>query len=248
MKRYSISELEKEAANLSSFDGNPPVFTAGGDDDLLHFEGDIQNFAGEKNPNKQFSFTVTNAATVTRTAVLWPGYLKGNATLAPGQLADGTFNDTAGNAGLSGATEGFKTIAELFAFLDKVPTRVWAIGLRTTVEGQVAKAITVTAKSPFSDDTSYQVRPKDFQDGQTFQTKILQFATPKLQLDYETVVTYPFVAGSATTLTLYLGAGLNIARGLRIKAEKAGAQMAAFGGQEAVRRGSLQSRGTRMIG
>lgn len=249
MKHLTIEQIEKEAGKLASFDGNPPSIYTGEGDPLLHFEGDISNFAGEKNVNKQFSFTVANTASATRTAVIWPGYLKGNSTLAPGQLADGTFNDAAGNPGLSGTTNSLKTIAELFAFLEKVPTRLWAIGIRTTVEAQIANNLTVKAKSPFDEDTTYQVRPKDFQDQSNYQLKILQIPVD-LQLDYETLISYPFAASSSTTLTLYFGASLNIARGLRVKAKAANTQMAAFGGREAVVKRSVgaNARKTLMIG
>jgi|GEM_PF-3382373 len=247
MKKYSIDQIEAEADLLATYDGNPPMIYTGQDDDLLHFEGTVQNFAGERNANKQFKFTVANAATVTRTAVIWPGYLKGNSTLAPGQLADGAFNDTAGNSGLTGTSNSLKTIAELFAFLERVPTRMWAISIRTTVEAQMSNNFTVKAKSPFDDDVTTQIRPADNQDQTNFQLKILQFFTPEnFQLDYETLITYPFVASSSTTLTLYFGASLNIARSLKVKAQKANTGMAAFGGHGAVIKQSLQSNARRL--
>lgn len=247
MKKLSIKELEARADKLSSYDGNPPMIYSGQDDPLIHFSGSIQNFAGEQNLNKQFRFAVTNGGVAaTRTAVIWPGYLIGNSTLAPGQLADGAFNAKDASVGLSGASQSQKTIAELFQFLIRVPSRIWAIGIRSTVEAQIAENMTVYAKSPFDADTTYQIRPSDYQDQNVQQLKIIQVPVD-LQLDYETLIEMPFVASSVTNLIFYFGASLNIARGLRVKAAEAKAQINNYGGSQRIIRDTQGGR-VRMLG
>lgn len=246
---YDVIDIEDMTDDLSSFDGmenfGGEFLYTGEGDDFLDFDGEVENFSGEFNIEKQFVFSVANTATVTRTAVLWAGYLKGNSTLAPGQIVDGTFNDTAGNAGLTGAaTVSGQTIAEFFAYLEFNPTRIVGIKISSTSQTQIENAFTLQRLNPFRTEKSKILRPAQYQDQQVFQEKIIQFKAD-FQLDDQMKLTYPFVASSTTTLTWYCGASLNLAKGLAKKARKAHRNIKRVGNRAVARKNVKRLSGKR---
>ncbi|MEQ8628101.1 hypothetical protein [Ekhidna sp.] len=244
---YSLRDLEAEAHGLSSFNGEEAygqdieIYT-GQDDDMLEFGGSIENFAGERTLNKQFVFTLANSASATRTAVLWAGYLKGNSTLAPGQMADGAFNDTGGNAGLTGSSGvSGKTIAELFAYLEHTPSRVVQMKISSDKQSQIENDLTIEKLNPFRQEQTDYVRSKDYQDQQSFQDKIIIFPT-NVQLDNYTKLSYPCVASSSTSITWYFGASVNVSKVLERRAQKAQRNIQLVGADRVIKGSIAQQR------
>lgn len=226
----SPSQLEREAAKLSHFEGGRMNFYTGGDDDLLSFEGDIRSFAQEldKNLEKQFSVSVVNANAAARTALLYAGYLLANTTLAPGQLVEGAFNDTGGNAGLTGATLEQKSIQELNLFLNHCPTRLLALKIQSTVQGQLNNNLSYQRNNPFKTEETKIIRPKNFINQDTFQNDQVTFPVD-VQLDALAKLSYPFIGTSTNYVTFYFGASLNIMEALEKKASRAGNNIRAVG-------------------
>lgn len=237
----SLSELRKQADKLSHFSGGNYGYIGEGDD-LLSFAGSIQNFAGElvEHLEKQFVITIVNANAATRTAVLFAGYTKGNATLTPGQLVQGAFNDVNGNAGLTGATASEKSIEELLLFVNECPTRLLAIKVKSTVATQIDENFTYQRLNPFQTMPTKILRPGNFQNQDTFQDKVATFPA-NVQLDTQAKLTCPVVGSSTLTLSFFFGTGINLALTLERKAVAAYTNINA-GGQESVMRNAVASK------
>jgi len=231
----SPEDIAREASKLSHFEGRRSInLYTGMDDDLLSFEGDIRSFAQEldKNLEKQFSISVVNANAAIRTALLYAGYLKGNATLAPGELVEGAFNDTGGLAGLTGATLEQKSIEELKLFLNACPTRLLALKIQSTVQGQLNNNLSYQRNNPFKTEETKIIRPKNFVNQDTFQNDQVTFPVD-VQLDQLAKMTYPFIGASTNYVTFYFGASLNVMEALEKKAARANGAISAVG-KEAV--------------
>lgn len=221
-------QLNEAAKRLSHFEGRS--FYTGGGDDLLSFEGDIRSFAQEldKNLEKQFTIAVVNANAAIRTAILQAGYLIGNATLAAGQLVEGAFNDTGGNAGLTGATQEAKSIQELNLFINACPTRLLAMKIQSTVSGQMNQNLTYQRNNPFKTEETKTIRPKNYINQDTYQNDQVTFPVD-VQLDSLSKLTCPFIGSSTNYVTYYFGASLNIIQALEKKAFRARTNISAVG-------------------
>lgn len=203
------------------------MYTGSGDQ-FLSFEGS-QSFTMEGSQEKQFSINIVNANAAVRTAAIWSGYKKGNATLYPGQMTDGAFNDIAAAAGLTATSNVTgKTIEELYAWLSFNPSRLIRARISTTVEAQISKDFLVENFSPFYDNKTHNIRPKGFQNQDTFQLKILDFPINE-QLDDSIGIKYPFAGSSTTDIVLYFGASINLGIALRRKASMANNMINAVG-------------------
>lgn len=232
----SLSDLRKEAGKLSNFTGGVHLGYTGEGDDLLDFAGSIQNFSGElvEHLEKQFVITIVNANASRRTARLFAGYLKGNATLAPGQLIEGAFNDITGAAGLTGATASEKSIEELQQFINTVPTRLLAVKVKSTVADQVSENLTYQRMSPFMTMPTKILRPDNFQNQDTFQDKIATFPA-NVQLDDQAQLLCPVVGSSTLRLTFFFGTSINLALTLERKAVAAHTNINAVGQEQVIR-------------
>lgn len=218
----SIEELRNEASKLSHFNGQRVMRYTGEGDDLLDFNGDGMDFSAElvNNLEKQFVLSITNVAVATRTAVLFAGYLKGNATLAPGQLVQGAFNDKAGLAGLSGATESEKSIEELLLFTQWIPTRLIAIQMESNVPAQLAQQLVYQRLNPFRTEPTKSYRPNNFRNQNSFQNTLVSFPIDA-QMDTLGRLELPVVASSVVRLTFFFGTSFNPVTALERKTARA---------------------------
>jgi hypothetical protein len=233
----SPADLEREAKNLSHFEGRGKIsFYTGEDDDLLSFEGDIRSFAQEldKNLEKQFTVSIVNANAASRVTVLFGGYLLGNTTLAPGQLVEGAYNDVNAAAGLTGATMESKSIQELNLFLNACPTRLLALKIQSTVAGQLNQNFTYQRHNPFKVEESLTIRPKNFVNQDTVQNDQVTFPVD-VQVDQLSKMNYTIIGTSTNFITFYFGASLNMSQALEKKASKAKVAISAVGAQNVIR-------------
>lgn len=229
---FSADEIERKAQQLSNYAGGKLSYYTGTDDDLVSFEGDIRSFAQEldKNLEKQFSIIVANGNAATRSAAIQSGYFLGNAVLQPGQLVEGAFNDTTGAAGLSGSTPEQKSIQELFLFLNNCPTRLLAMKIESTVQGQINQNLTYQRLNPFKTEENKIIRPKNYINQDTFQNNQVTFPVD-VQLDALSRLLLSFVGTSTTTFTMFFGASINLQYALEKKFERAKNTIAAVRGR-----------------
>lgn len=242
MGTMSLAQLRQQADKLSHFNGGRNFAYTGEGDDLLSFAGSIQNFAGElvEHLEKQFVITIVNANAATRYAVLFAGYHKGNATLSPGQLVQGAFNDVNGNAGLTGATASEKSIEELLLFMNAAPTRLLAIKVKSTVATQIDENFTYQRLNPFMTMPTKILRPGNFQNQDTYQDKVATFPA-NVQIDDQSKLSCGVVGSSTLTLSFFFGTSINLALTLERKAVAAYTNINAAG-QESVLRSAVASK------
>lgn len=241
----SPGELERHAEGLSHYGGRTMFYTGEGDD-FLHFEGDIKSFAAEldKNVEKQFTVSIANANAANRIPILFAGYKKGNATLMPGQLVQGAFNDKNAAAGLSGNTEEAKSIEELQLFVNECPTRLIAMKVQnTTAPNQLLLNLTYQRHNPFKEEETKTIRPKNWINQDTFQNDQVTFPVD-VQIDSLSYLQYNIIGSATTYITFYFGASLNVAHALEEKAERARTNIAVVGAKRVVE----QLRNKRFIG
>ncbi len=219
----SLKDLRAEADKLSHFNGGRSISRYTGEgDDFLQFNGDSPDFSGEllNHLEKQFVISLVNANAATRIAVLFAGYLKGNATLAPGQLVQGAFNDKNGAAGLTGATASEKSIEELLLYLQWIPTRLIAIQLESDQQSQIQQGLTYQRLNPFKTEPTKILRPANYRNQDSFQNKLVSFPVD-VQLDTLARLELPVVGTSNLTLTFFFGTSFNPVLALEKKASRA---------------------------
>jgi|GEM_PF-3352956 len=262
-KVYGPDDLEQMAGGLSNYGGQSAAMIGydGQGDEALDFDGQsVESFVGEGNGGREFTFTIDNNNTtqalrlkilsgynddvpaiipVTSAAVtnVLPSII---ATMLPaGQIRDGYTPDlgavgTGSGDGLVVSSNSIKTVNEFLRFIKHNPTRVVGMAIRTDNELQVAIDFTVKELSPFKDTQSYSITPKKFQNQGVFQSKILQFATPGLQLDPNTEIFYSVLANTQVAVTFYCGASLNMPKVLKSKAKLATNNIVSAGGAQNV--------------
>lgn len=254
-------DLEDAANNLSSFEGEfydgedlddfdgydsedyegegydeeLDSYTGEGDE-MLDFEGEVENFAAETTNQKQFIIEITNSEPTSRTGLLWGGYLSNNNSLAPGQIRTGAFNDKAGNSGLTANSNVEKTIEEFLAYLYLNPTRVVQMRVSSSVASQIGQQFTIRELDPFKSGKTDYIRPQNFTNQNTFQDKTVLFPVENFQFDDQNTLEYQFSGSSTTTITFYCGASLNGAKALRKKARRGIRNVRMKGRRRVVRR------------
>lgn len=219
-------KLEREAsARLSSYDGEGyeggfPMNYEGPDsyEGLENYAGINNIFAGEIDKRTIYVVSIVNVAVATRTFNLIPGPRDGAAGAFPaGTMATGAFNDTGGNAGLSGAGQP-QSIEQFLYFIQNNPLKIYGFKIDSDVTAQLAQAVTIRGYSPFKSDPIHTdvVFPSTFTDENVYKDKTV---TVKRAIDgnSQTRVSIPVVASSTLTLTLFIGPIYNNAKTLNKK-------------------------------
>jgi hypothetical protein len=239
MTARQLSEYAHE--HLSSFDGfeGENDFYTGIGDPMLDFGGDNRSFANVMDEGRIFIMTLTNTVTTAnRTAYLIPGITWAPGRTANGFIADGTFNDVAGNAGLTAAGAP-GTITDFLAFIKDNPTQVNAIRVESSNSLQIGQQIVIEELSPFRTLQNRLITLASFQDENTYRDKIVTVPTPGLILSGQCRMTLPIVytasSNTTTTITFFCGAVTNQAQYLKNKMYQAQAGIINRGGLKAVR-------------
>jgi len=206
---------------VQGYPGGDPRLNMNGMD-VLDFGNGIENFQLKGHKNRQFTMILENANVDTRIARLYGGYNQFNATLVPGLVTDGAFNDVNGLAGLTGSSgNASKTIQEFLNYILFNPSRVPAIKVLSTDEAQITEVMTLDTLTPFRATTqSQEVYPANEQNEYTFQNKTAVLAT-NFQLSNQENVVYGVVGASTARLTWFMGASYNTALALQRMARKA---------------------------
>ncbi|MEM7036280.1 MAG: hypothetical protein AAF570_04810 [Bacteroidota bacterium] len=231
---YSIEQLERMAGSgtLSSYEGDEgqmyEVAYTGFDDDLVDFGGngvESLSFADEIKSGKHFSVEITNAhATDTLNMYLFGGDLYDPGT--NGVMTEGAFNDIDAKAGLTATGDPF-SVDRLLKWCNKNPSRIAGIKIQSTVASQLEKTIVIEKWSPFRQLPTHYIRISNYKDENDFQDKIATIRDP-FQVDDQTLVKIPIPIGT-TTITLYFGGSINLAKALDKKSQRAGRTMQKYG-------------------
>lgn len=172
---------------------------------------------------------------------------------APGVMSDGFFKDIAGigqetgtgaTAGLvATANEGITaTIEDLQEYLKLHPSKVVAIQITSDSETQVKQSLVIRKLNPFKETETRIIRPSNFQDQDTIQSKTVVFPVDNLQIDALTTVQYSVIPGANVNINLIFGASASLAKALDAKAKRAQATIKAAGGRSNLQRVAAQNR------
>ena len=198
----------------------------GANDPSIQIPGNVKNFAMEGYIGQQFTLTIRNTAAALRTVRLFAGYNTGDNAAASGQLADGDFNDTAGNAGLTAtSSDPESNIRGFQRYVKDNPTRVVHLRIQTTVAEQLQQAIKVRRLDPFNQKGATSIVPALVVGGNQFNDKIA-YLTTEIQLDDLSDILMNVVPTSSTTLTFFCGATLSRSQELEVKAAVAKSNLA----------------------
>lgn len=193
-----------------------PEYTGKGDS-FLDFGGAAADFGSEGRFDKIFRVKILNSSANDQLVLLNPSYNPSNAARV---IKDGNIVYAAGAADLSSSGSP-NTIAELLAFIKANPSGVTKMQVKSNNANQLAQALILTQKTPFSTPNADRINLESF---------TTEFANNDKQvtvkreffLDDQTeasIIIPAAVGGTPTesTFTFYFGATLNTALALRDK-------------------------------
>jgi hypothetical protein len=221
------ADLEAEAAGLSNYTGGAPGGYLGIGDPFLSFAGDAGSFADPLARGKVYTITLINTNANPRYAIIGSGGLL--YTNAAGLATDGDFNDTGGNAGLTGSGQP-NALIYFNAFLHNYPTIVSAFRVTTTNVAQFDQVITVQKQSPFNTEATRIIDVGAYVDPINPNTSLV-LVESSFYLDNQTILLYGVLGNTTVVIKLFMGASLNIAEALYAKATTAKVNMDRLGVQ-----------------
>lgn len=157
----------------------------------------------------RFQFDIINAANVALTAVLNCGY-QNNHAYVKGLLKDGAFNDKSNTAGLSGVASSGKKLEDFQGFINRFPTRLKAIQLRTATAGQFSVPLIVKGINPFTAEGETPITFGDVQSQSDANDKVLNANLDDILeapffLGADKAIEYTIGANTTVSFTFYLG-------------------------------------------
>lgn len=224
--RYiGADEMESQANNLSNYDGGYDNYGGvgrytGAGDDFLDFNGG-GSFADPIAKGKIYNLTIANAANAIRTALLCPGLIR-NAT---GLIADGAFNDTSGNTGLT-ASGSPQSIAYFNAFVERNPTLVAGFKVSSSNISQFDQNMSIVKETPFKQHESKIINVSIYASEANPNTTLITVPEPFFMNDM-TRVSYPVLPSTTVNLGLIFGTSLSMSQALVNKTSRAKASLGA---------------------
>lgn len=221
---------------LENYEGND-LISFDGQNGLVHRGATIlDKFANEVGNGTQFTMTIKNANATDEEIILCPGYKympKGGAVIATvpalilypvanGVVYDGTFRSVAGN-NLTGIGNP-KPIKEFLDYVAENPTRCLGFKIASTDSTQIETMMNIQHLSPFKNLEDRNIVLASYQDEDTYRDKIVT-VHENFQFDNQTVFKGIVKANSTLTITFYLGAILNTAKTLDVKAKRSVSQV-----------------------
>lgn len=218
--RFTGSPLpqNKQTLNFTSntMDAQERDFKLGMNNPFTFFGNGNDSFAVPDASARTFSIRITNATPQngtarTLTAVLFAGYRANITNAAPGLIKTGTFNDKAGNAGLSAASTETQSIEDLHAMISREPTELLGILFRyeNNSASQISSKVTFNQISPYAGEERVivSVQPQISQDPANPNDKILPLSLrgQGIVLGYDKAVEYPILADTSVVVTLFFG-------------------------------------------
>ncbi len=197
----------------SGFEGNEYT---GLDDDHVDFGGKNTSFATELAANRNFTVVVENTTDapirVSFGANMYPDAVPNSVQLKEG--------DVKGDKSL--LCQGQPFSYDFFRkFIERHPTRLIAIKMDSTKEGQLGQSIMTTHVSPFENLGSKPLNPALYTKETSYNPRMLTLKNLNLQLDDQTDISVAIPAKCQTIFTLVVGGIYNTAKTLNDKANRA---------------------------
>jgi hypothetical protein len=193
-------------------------------------------FAGYKERALQeFTLAITTAAVTNVTAEQ-----KFTAITKPrGVVRDGFFIDLNGfgtsltvgsTGGLTATANELKSIEELQEWVKLHPSKVIAIQITSDSELQLKQNFIIRKHNPFKETETTMLRPSNYQDQDTIQSKTVVFPVDNLTLDALTQLEYSVVPNATVNINFVFGASASLSRFLDKQAKRAQSAIRATGG------------------
>jgi hypothetical protein len=243
-----LQEIENKGNNeLSFYEGDPQGSSYGFDgsdgfDDGDGFEGDeytgqgddIVDFSGEAGckcsfgtemaKSRPFIFTVSNSNPTARRVAICPSMFAEDATKV---LKEGVINWGGSNNGLLSASGSTESIDFFLAWINKNPTKIPLVKIKTTDTAMFDGSIVLERVSPYGKLGDRKIELGPFVSEKAFNDKILTVPLgDDFQFDDQTRCFVTIPAGTEqnptkVTFTLFTGANINLPKSLNKKAARA---------------------------
>ena len=203
--------------------GNQGSTYTGKNDPTLDF-GDANHFGDADASNHKFIVTIKNTTDADKVIAINQAFNGGVA----GNTVDGVITDGVIIEGVTG-TGSPKLIEDFKHFIStSKAVQITKMKIVSTDATQLQKAFNLVRKSPFKNEQNRIITIADHTSQGDLNT-LMVMVNEELQLDTDTDLSVPVVAGSTITITLYVGAVLDMNKSLQIKTNTASLNPAVAG-------------------
>lgn len=247
--------LDFEGTEMDSFagSGSEKQFSIVADSDNTAKVLRFYLFAGYKERQSEkitIPLQITTAAVTNVTAtqnVVFRSIVKAQGVMTDGYTKDidgfGVEGAAAGNTGpLTISSNEGKSVEELQEYLKLHPSKVIAIQITSDSDLQVKQSLVVRRLNPFKETETRIIRPSNFQDQDTIQSKTVVFPVDNLQIDALTEVLYSVVPSATVNINLIFGASASLSAALKKKADRAKNAIKVMGGTSRLKQTAAANR------
>jgi hypothetical protein len=206
-----ITSKEMQAALKANADGGASYI--GLNDEMLNI-GDAESFIDEADAGKEFTLRLVNGTAATQKIQFNPVLgqtLTGHTLLAEGDVVT---VDSSHKLTAAGDPRSYDL---LLALIKESPIRVRSIKFNVSDASQLDEPIKYLVDTPFKTGVTEQKIPSTFQDQNTNNTKTVEVAFKNWILGFDSTIQYSIRAGVSVSMTLCLGASVDLANALREK-------------------------------
>ncbi len=203
--RYVGDSLSVEAKRRKMIFGN---------DGLISFAGEGQNFTNENETNLVASVQLINHSASKKRIALFPGALNTVEEISSvaGVMADAIAKDGAviEDAEHHAIVECIsENLTYLQRFFNRNPSRIVEMQVTADTKAQLSHKITVTTISPFDKHGGCSFRPNDYRKASDNDTLMTTIPCNGIQLDDQTVMDVELAANSGISISFFIGAMRN---------------------------------------
>jgi len=213
-----LTSKEMQNALKAAADGGTSY--VGLDDDMLNI-GDAESFIDESEAGKEFTIRLVNGTDSAQKIQFNPilGITLDNHTL----LAEGhvVTTGTSGSEKYLDAYGDPRSLDLLLALIKESPIRVRSIKFNVSEASQLDEPIKYIVETPFKTGVTEQKIPSTYQDQNTNNTKTVEVEFKNWILGFDSTIMYSIRSGVSVSMTLFLGASVDLSNALREKHSKA---------------------------
>ncbi len=209
-----ISSKEMQAALKAQADGGATY--VGLNDEMLNI-GDAESFIDEEDAGKEFTIRFVNGTDATQKIQFNPVLgqtITGHTLLQEGHVVT---TGTSGSEKYLDANGDPRSLDLLLALIKESPIRVRSIKFNVSDASQLDEPIKYLVDTPFKTGVTEQKIPSTFEDQNTNNTKTVEVAFKNWILGFDSTIQYSIRSGVSVSMTLCLGASLDLANALREK-------------------------------
>jgi len=214
-----LSSKEMQNALKAAADGSIGSYV-GINDDMLNL-GEAESFLDESEAGKEFTIRFVNG-TDSIQRIQFNRIL--GITLADHHLLCQGHVVTTGTSGSEkylDAEGDPRSLDILLALISEAPVRVRKIKFNVSDASQLDEPIKYTVETPFKTGMTEQKIPSTYQGQDTNNTKTVEVDFKNWILGFDSTISYAIRSGVSVSMTLFLGASVDLSNALRVKHQKA---------------------------